>query len=124
MTYKSGGRSTQIDFLLVRREEMKEVTNCKVLPGDSTASQHRALLMDIWVKGVKREQEVREPKTRWWKLKEEGLRSAFKERVMSRLKESGEKGLGCWQEIADKIREQGKQVLGRTPGKKPQGKET
>ena len=31
MTYKSGERESQIDFLMCRRSQLKEINNCKVI---------------------------------------------------------------------------------------------
>ncbi|KAF7694127.1 hypothetical protein C0J45_16005 [Silurus meridionalis] len=36
VTYKSGGRCTQVDYVLRRRCNLKEIGDCKVLEGDST----------------------------------------------------------------------------------------
>ncbi|KAI5095577.1 hypothetical protein C0J45_14007 [Silurus meridionalis] len=41
VTYKSGGRCTQVDYVLCRRCNLKEIEDCKVLAGDSVARQHR-----------------------------------------------------------------------------------
>ena len=32
VTYNSGGRESQIDYIMLRKEYAKECTNCKVLP--------------------------------------------------------------------------------------------
>ncbi|KAK3570328.1 hypothetical protein QTP86_017162 [Hemibagrus guttatus] len=41
VTYKSGGRSTQADYILCRRGNLKEISDCKVVVGESVARQHR-----------------------------------------------------------------------------------
>ncbi|KAI5100849.1 hypothetical protein C0J45_9835 [Silurus meridionalis] len=41
VTYKSGGRCTQMDYVLCRRCNLKEIGDCKMLAGDSVARQHR-----------------------------------------------------------------------------------
>ncbi|CAK1595770.1 unnamed protein product [Parnassius mnemosyne] len=38
VTYKSGHHATQIDYLLIRRNQIKSVKNCKVLPGEDLVS--------------------------------------------------------------------------------------
>ncbi|MGL4931832.1 MAG: endonuclease/exonuclease/phosphatase family protein, partial [Aeromonas sp.] len=40
-TYTSGGRSTQIDYWLIRRHDFKFVMDAKVIPSETIASQHR-----------------------------------------------------------------------------------
>ena len=39
MTYKSGGRSTQVDYIVCRRAYLKEIGDCKVIAGDNVAKQ-------------------------------------------------------------------------------------
>lgn len=46
ITYKSGDRCSQIDFILARRQHLKEVRNCKVINGESVAPQHKLLVID------------------------------------------------------------------------------
>ncbi|GJV84408.1 hypothetical protein Tco_1524306 [Tanacetum coccineum] len=51
---KSGGRCTQIDYLLVRRGDLKECKDCRVFPGEACSSQHRLLALDTLFKRVQR----------------------------------------------------------------------
>ncbi|KAK3540053.1 hypothetical protein QTP70_023811 [Hemibagrus guttatus] len=44
VTYKSGGRRTQADYILCRRGNLKEISDCKVVVGESVARQHRMKL--------------------------------------------------------------------------------
>ncbi|KAK3535297.1 hypothetical protein QTP70_007576 [Hemibagrus guttatus] len=37
VTYKSGGRRTQVDYILCRRGNLKEISDCKVVVGESVA---------------------------------------------------------------------------------------
>ncbi|KAF7688130.1 hypothetical protein HF521_014136 [Silurus meridionalis] len=57
VTYKSGGRCTQVDYVLCRRCNLKEIGDCKVLAGDSVARQHRMVVcwMVLEVKKKRRE---------------------------------------------------------------------
>ena len=43
VTYKSGGRESQIDFLMCRRRDLKEVRNCKVIYGEHVSAQHKVV---------------------------------------------------------------------------------
>ena len=43
ITYKNGGNSSQIDFLMTRRADLKEMRDCKVIPGEEVVSEHRLL---------------------------------------------------------------------------------
>ena len=69
-TYKSGENKSQVDYVLCRRDNVREVSDCKVLHGDSVVKQHRMVVCRVkLVTRVKRGYKV-EPNFRWWKLKE------------------------------------------------------
>ena len=50
ITYMSGGNKAQIDFMMYRRSNLVEIKNCKVIPGDHVAPQHRLVVMDVNVR--------------------------------------------------------------------------
>ena len=85
-TYKSGQVASQIDFILVRKEFVAEVRNCKTLPYEQVTSQHRTLLADIRVK-AKKKWNRRKPirKICWWKMKDVEKREAFVSLVREQL---------------------------------------
>ena len=60
VTYNSGGRESQIDFLMCRRCHLKEVINCKVINGEAVAAQHGVLVMDWKFNGVRSENQNRQ----------------------------------------------------------------
>ena len=43
ITYKSGGNSSQIDFIMTRRVDLKEMRDFRIIPGEEVVSQHRLL---------------------------------------------------------------------------------
>ncbi|KAK3541694.1 hypothetical protein QTP86_001113 [Hemibagrus guttatus] len=47
VTYKSGGRRTQVDYILCRRGNLKEISDCKVVVGESVARQHRMVVCSM-----------------------------------------------------------------------------
>ena len=47
VTYSSGGRSSQVDYIMVRRPRVKEVVGTKVVVGESVAKQHRIVVSAI-----------------------------------------------------------------------------
>ncbi len=52
VTYNSGGRESQIDYIMLRKEYAKECTNCKVLPQETVTTQHRVLVAELEVKAT------------------------------------------------------------------------
>ncbi|KAI5102778.1 hypothetical protein C0J45_8130 [Silurus meridionalis] len=86
VTYKSGGRCTQVDYVLCRRCNLKEIGDCKVLAGDSVARQHRMVVCRMVLEAKKKRRRVRtERRIRWWKLKEEECSVRYREEVRQRL---------------------------------------
>ena len=45
MTYKSGGKSTQVDYVMCRRRNLKEMCDCKIILNESVAKQHRMVYL-------------------------------------------------------------------------------
>nr|GEY24780.1 hypothetical protein [Tanacetum cinerariifolium] len=57
VTFQSGGRCTQIDYLLVRRGDLKACKHCRVFPREACSSQDNLLKMDFLFKSVQRKRE-------------------------------------------------------------------
>ena len=85
VTYKSGGRESQIDFLVCRRNHLSEVKNCKVIKGESVSAQHRIVVLDCEMKTAGKGKKICIPKIKWWGLKDEQRRVEFKEKVMREI---------------------------------------
>ncbi|KAF7655893.1 hypothetical protein LDENG_00048720, partial [Lucifuga dentata] len=117
VTYKSGGRSTQVDYILYRRCNLKEISDCKVVVGESVARQHRMVVcrMTLVVRKMKRTKA--EQRTKWWKLKKEECCVVFREELRQAL--GGQEVLpDNWTTTANVIRETGRRVLGVSSGRK------
>ena len=67
VTYKSGGRSTQVDY----------ISNCKVVVGNSVAKQHRMVVCRMTLMVRKMRRTKTEQGTKWWKLKKEECCKTF-----------------------------------------------
>ncbi|XP_022007321.1 craniofacial development protein 2-like [Helianthus annuus] len=81
ITFSSGGRNTQIDYLLMRQEDRRMWMNCQVLPRETAATQHHLLVADIALKVRLTEGERKtRPRTRWGNLKGEKL-MMFRDKV-------------------------------------------
>ena len=115
LTYKSGDRESQIDLFLSRRKDIKEITNCKVIKGESVCTQHRLVVIDLRLVGKIRRTEQGIVKTKWWKMKDEEVRLAFKEAVSHKITDLGERS---WDTVGGTVREVGEQELGKTSGKR------
>jgi len=47
VTFSSGQHSSQIDFVLSRREDRRACLDCKVIPGESVVAQHKLVVADF-----------------------------------------------------------------------------
>ncbi|KAK3562420.1 hypothetical protein QTP86_033655 [Hemibagrus guttatus] len=125
VTYKSGGRRTQVDYILCRRGNLKEISDCKVVVGESVSRQHRLVVcrMTLMVCKKKRSKIEIEKKTKWWKLKKEECCEEFRQKLRQAL--GGQVVLpDDWETTAEVIRETGRKLLGVSSGRRKEDKET
>jgi len=52
ITFKSSNTKTQIDYFLMRASSRRMCRDCKVLPSECLATQHRLLVMDVEIRGA------------------------------------------------------------------------
>ena len=50
VTFKRGNTRTQIDYFLVRENSRRLCKDCKMLPSECLATQHRLLVMDVTIR--------------------------------------------------------------------------
>ncbi|KAK3546666.1 hypothetical protein QTP70_031407, partial [Hemibagrus guttatus] len=124
VTYKSGGRRTQVDYIICRRGNLKEISDCKVVEGESVARQHRMVVcrMTLMVCKKKRSKIDIEKKNKWWKLKKEECCEEFRQKLRQAL--GGQVVLPDDWETIEVIRETGRKVLGVSSGRRKEDKET
>ncbi|KAK3546856.1 hypothetical protein QTP86_003747 [Hemibagrus guttatus] len=122
VTYKSGGRRTQVDYILCRRGNLKEISDCKVVVGESVARQHRMVVCRMTLMVCKKKRSKIEKKTKWWKLKKEECCEEFRQKLRQAL--SGQVVLPIdWETTAEVIRETGRKNMDRTEENRQEYKE-
>ena len=115
--YKSGGKSTQVDYMMCRRRNLKEMCDYKVILNKCVAKQHRMVVCKMALMVKKKKAEKVKPKIRWWKLKETSYQEAFRQEVTRIL--GGKDGLPDeWDKTAEMLRKTAKTLLGVTFGKR------
>ncbi|KAK3551343.1 hypothetical protein QTP70_015024, partial [Hemibagrus guttatus] len=123
VTYKSGGRRTQIDYILCRRGNLKEISDCKVVVGESVARQHRMVVCKMTLMVCKKKRSKIKKKTKCWKLKKEECCEEFRQKLRQAL--GGQVVLpDDWEATAEVIRETGRKVMGVSSGRRKENKET
>ena len=64
VTYESGGKSTQVDYVMCRRRNLKEMCDCKVILNECVAKQHRMVVCKMALMVKKKKAEKVNPKIR------------------------------------------------------------
>jgi hypothetical protein len=123
-TFSSGHRSSQIDFVLTRREDKHACLDCKVISGESVVPQHDLVVVDFyfWTR-THRDKQAKFARTKWWKLKGE-ISEVFKERVSVEGAWSEEDANNMWMKMATCIRKVASKVFGVTYGRRGEPKDT
>ena len=80
VTYQSGNAKTQIDFILLRKRNLKTAKDIKVIPSEECVPQHKLLICELRLKTPKPHPKPFSPKLRYWKLKEPTVQEEY-ERV-------------------------------------------
>jgi hypothetical protein len=66
ITFSSGQHCSQIDFILVRREDRHACLDCKVIPGECVMSQHKLVVADFLFRvHFQRSKRVQATRTKW-----------------------------------------------------------
>ncbi|XP_019230030.1 PREDICTED: craniofacial development protein 2-like [Nicotiana attenuata] len=72
VTFQSTVAKTQIDYLLLRKFDRGLCKDCKVIPSESLATQHRLLVVDVSIPMRRKRRVVRSsPRIRWGALTKE-----------------------------------------------------
>jgi hypothetical protein len=125
ITFSSGQHSSQIDFLLIRREERPNCINYKVISGECVVTHHKLLVVDFYFKVcIRRDKDMKIMRTRWWKLKGD-ISQVFKNKVIVEGSwNECEDADNIWKEMSTHIRKVTIEVFGVTKGNKREPKDT
>ena len=67
MTYESGGVNSVVNYVLARKNDMKDV---KVIPGEECVSQHKLVVMDMRIKrSTKKKAKGTRVRLKTWRLR-------------------------------------------------------
>jgi hypothetical protein len=124
VTFSSGQHCSQIDFILVKREDRHTCLDCKVIPEECVVPQHKLVVADFrFLVHIQQSKHVQVPMMKWWKLKEEAAKT-FKERVLKEgpWHEGGDAN-SMWMKMTTCIRKVALKEFGVTKGGKRETKE-
>ena len=105
VTYRSGGKSTQVDYMICRRRDLNKMCDCKVMVNKCVGKQHRMVVCKMVYMVKKKKGEKVKPKIPWWKLKETSCQKAFRQKVTRIL--GGKDGLPDeWDKTVEMLKKQ------------------
>ncbi|XP_070019776.1 uncharacterized protein [Nicotiana sylvestris] len=109
---------TQIDYLLLKRCDRRLCEECKVIPGETLATQHRLLVMDIGIIIRRKTRSVRgRPRIRWSAMtKDKSQELEGRLSTMGAWRSSGNANT-IWSTTVDCIRKAAREVLGISSGR-------
>ncbi|XP_047477347.1 uncharacterized protein LOC125030973 [Penaeus chinensis] len=113
VTYSSGGRKSQIDYIMTRRRSLKILRDCKVFPGEAVANQHRPVVFKMSIQADGKHKYHGIKKIKWWRLKELPYREEFVMKVKERI--SGKET--TWEILSENMRSVAK-CIGTVHGNK------
>ena len=67
-----------IDYIMVRRDEIRTIKHCKVIPGECVATQHRLVVMEMNVVMTRKPRpRIKQQKTKWRNLEKDEFKLTF-----------------------------------------------
>ena len=95
------------------RNNISKVKDCKVIPGESIATQHRIITMDICIQTKKTvKPRMRKQQIKWWRLKDRDENRKFASKEEENIEDIKE-----WNQLEALLLDTAKSVLGQTTGK-------
>ncbi|XP_075080826.1 uncharacterized protein LOC142166206 [Nicotiana tabacum] len=117
VTFWSIVAKTQIDYLLFRRCDRGLCVDCKVIPSENLATQHRLLVMDVGIVIKRKKRFVRgQPRIRWGALTKDNVQELEGQLMALGACKSGRDASAMWTATTDCIREVAREVLGVSKG--------
>ena len=124
ITYKSGWNSSQIGFIMTRRADLKEMRDCKVIPGEEVVSQHRLLCAVLRTKEAKHRRRTREKRFKIWTLKGEKV-TEYRDKVEEEYQlEADTNAEESWKLFKKVVMRAAEEICGTTKGGKHLERET
>ena len=108
-------RRTQVDYILWRPCNLKEIGEVKVMTEESVARKHWMVVCKITLVLRRTKRAMTEQRIKWWKLKKEDCYEDFRESLKQACLGHGELK-NDWVTTAKIIRETGREVFGVSYG--------
>ena len=86
ITYRSGYHKTELDLVLVRKEQLWKIKDCKAIAGEHTTTQHKPVVLVVRMKRTKPNKIVGRKTIKWWKCRD-GVATEYRQRVKEKYEE-------------------------------------
>ncbi|PWA71038.1 hypothetical protein CTI12_AA283600 [Artemisia annua] len=121
ITFQSGGHSTQIDYLLMRRDDLRACKDCRVFPSEACSSQHKLVPLDALFQRCRHGREATGMRRILWKKLNGDVVESFRSKVLEGFSARAEDlttydADQMWNTLACTIRDASKDSLGMTSG--------
>ena len=120
ITYKSGEAETQLDYIIFRPKLGQNIVDCKVIPGEECLTQHRLVRADFSIEDLRKKKWRGERRLKLWKLREEGVKEEFEERIKETLCTYE----GDWVQLRQGVMQVCEEICGRSSGRRGHERET
>jgi len=125
VTYRSGGHSSQIDYVLLRRNDLKAAKNIKVIASEECVAQHHLLICDLRLMIAPQQRRPYISKIRFWKLRDQDTSNTYRQ-CMNDVLQTSEMPSSVedtWTLLRSSLLDTAEKVCGRT-NKRPPRRET
>ena len=86
VTYRSGNHKTELDLLVVRRQQLCRIKDCKAIAGEYVTTQHKPVVFIVRMQKTRKSGMQGRKTIKWWKCVE-GTIDEYKERVKIKYEE-------------------------------------
>ena len=83
MAWRPWEYGSQTEDIMVRRDEIRTVKDCKVIPGECVATQHRLVVMEMNVEMTR--PRIKQQKTKWRNLQTDEFKLTFLPKALEML---------------------------------------
>jgi exonuclease III len=119
ITYKSGGKCSQIDFIMADSKLRTGFKDCKVIPGEALTSQHRILVGIYKLPKPIKSQVDKTVRIKWKELasdKSDPFREKLNEYLIKDMEKTYENANSMWSNFENECKSHAKSILGISKG--------
>ena len=75
-----------IDYIMMRRDEIRTIKDCRAIPGECVATQHRLVVMEMNVVMTRKPRpHIKQQKTKWRNLEKDEFKLTFPPKALEIL---------------------------------------